>query len=49
MNSEFSKSLWAGDAPAPDQRPDEPLPPVVPKKKPELEKLPEEEPLRRTA
>jgi hypothetical protein len=47
MNFEPRKSLWAADAPAPDERSGEPSPPAVPKKKPEPEKLPEEEPLRR--
>jgi hypothetical protein len=49
MNCAPVKSLWAADAPAPDQRPGEPLPPATPKKKPEPERLPEEEPLRRAA
>jgi hypothetical protein len=48
MNFEPSKSLCAGDAPAPDQRPDRPSPPAVPKKKREGER-PEEERPRRVA
>lgn len=31
MNCEPVKSFWAGDAPAPGQRPDKPSPPAVPK------------------
>jgi hypothetical protein len=38
----FAKSLWAGDRPAPDQRPNKPQPPAVPRKKPQPLEEPEQ-------